>query len=228
VPDLGFGFPGATLVELEKWGLEYDLHIADNVPALGITVINWAAQYRIFQNQEIYEQACAHAAEMFIAATGGKVYFFPQVFGPTRSQDDRLISARIARQLHADPEHVVLITQPIPPAILKSIYGRMTVFLGTRMHSNIFAISAGTPVLAIGYLHKTAGIMQMLGLEHWVVDINTVDAALLSSRLAELLTARAGVAADIQSKLPEIVAQCDQAGSLIYTDYKAQANHAHA
>ena len=42
------------------------------------------------------------------------------------------------------------------------------------MHSNIFALSETVPVIAIGYLHKTRGIASMLGMDRWVLDIQTI------------------------------------------------------
>ncbi len=42
----------------------------------------------------------------------------------------------------------------------------MDLFLGTRLHSNIFALVAGVPVVAVAYQYKTFGLMEMIGLKH--------------------------------------------------------------
>ena len=62
----------------------------------------------------------------------------------------------------------------------------MDVFLGTRMHSNIFALSGRVPVIAIGYLHKTQGIAAQVGIEDWVIDIQDIEAAGLISKFDQL------------------------------------------
>ena len=51
------------------------------------------------------------------------------------------------------------------------IWSRCDMFIGTRMHSNIFALAGGVPTIAISYLHKTTGIMEDLGLSDWVIAI---------------------------------------------------------
>ncbi len=67
------------------------------------------------------------------------------------------------------------------------IYGRMKIFIGSRMHSNIFALSAGTPCIAIAYEHKTNGIMKMCGLEEWIIPIENIDSRILINKIEELL-----------------------------------------
>jgi colanic acid/amylovoran biosynthesis protein len=48
----------------------------------------------------------------------------------------------------------------------------------------------GVPVIAIAYEHKTHGIMRMLGLGDWVIDIEDVDKDVLASRIEELYNSR--------------------------------------
>ncbi|MCL3817238.1 polysaccharide pyruvyl transferase family protein [Aeromicrobium wangtongii] len=66
---------------------------------------------------------------------------------------------------------------------LRSLYGRLHLLLGTRMHANILAMTAGTPVAAIAYEPKTTGILDSMGLSSWGLDIT----ALGNGNLAELL-----------------------------------------
>ncbi|MCL7705088.1 colanic acid biosynthesis pyruvyl transferase WcaK, partial [Enterobacter kobei] len=41
----------------------------------------------------------------------------------------------------------------------------------TRLHSAIISMNFGTPAIAINYEHKSAGIMQQLGMPEMAVDI---------------------------------------------------------
>jgi len=46
---------------------------------------------------------------------------------------------------------------------LKEIYSDLDILIGTRTHSCIFALSVGTPVIAVAYQkHKGFGIMEMV------------------------------------------------------------------
>lgn len=73
------------------------------------------------------------------------------------------------------------------PEVLRALIRRCVFFWGTRMHSNIFAITQGVPVVAISYQHKTRGIMRMCGLEDYVVDIESVHRDKLMSLFSRVL-----------------------------------------
>ena len=71
-------------------------------------------------------------------------------------------------------------------AEIKGIWARCDLFIGTRMHSNIFALGGGVPTIAVSYLHKTTGIMEGIGLEAWVIEIDkftATDALKLADRI---------------------------------------------
>ena len=132
-------------------------------------MINGEAQNPHFRRQVEYEPACASAARRFVELTGGRVIFFPQVCGPTLEQDDRVPARRVAIGLRDLSEAAWVVEEPLSVAALLDIYGQMDLFIGTRMHSNIFALSRDVPVIAIGYQHKTEGIAEMAGLKEWVI-----------------------------------------------------------
>ena len=145
-------------------------------PLLGITTINWEKQNLDFKAQSIYETAILNAARTMMTDLKGKVIFFPQVCGNIPATDDRIPAARIHTQLSDFGDRIVLINQPASAEILKTAYGLMDIFIGTRMHSNIFALGGGVPVIAIAYRHKTQGLMNLLDLSEWVIDIDKIDA----------------------------------------------------
>ena len=69
------------------------------------------------------------------------------------------------------------------PIEIKQFIGGMDVFLGTRMHSNIFATSMAIPTVAIAYEKKTNGIMHTVGLDDYVLDINNIDSDSIIDRI---------------------------------------------
>ncbi len=184
-----------------------------------MTIINWGAQNKIFDLQTEYEDACTQAIKYFVEAIKGRVIIFPQVYGPLASQDDRIPAHRILEQLTHLKGEVTVIDQPIPAGLLKSIYGWMDIFIGTRMHSNIFALSQGVPIIAIGYLHKTEGIARMVDVEEWVIDIKNMKGVVLQEKLAELWGARQKWKERIQEQIPAIIEEANKAGKLVADDY---------
>lgn len=219
LPDMAFAFSGAPPSFAEKWLQAQGIKDDRGEPLLGMTVLNWGAQNPRFQLQAEYEAACATAARFFVEHYGGKVFLFPQVWGPLDSQDDRVPARRIADQLADLTGSIFMIEDPLPPDLLKSVYGLMDLFIGTRMHSNIFALSQGVPTIAIGYQHKTWGIIQMMGLERWHIDIQQVNAQILTEKLAALWTERDVVRSYLNQIIPTLSQQAGQAGAMIADDF---------
>jgi colanic acid/amylovoran biosynthesis protein len=218
LPDMAFSFAGAPTTSAEEWLASRG--IRRNGPLLGLSAIDWGAQNPRFGLQVTYEAACADVARSFIRQYSGKVIVFAHSWGPAASQDDRAVARRIVAQLSDLSDSVLLVDWPVAPDLLKAIYGQMDVFVATRTHAAIFALSAGVPTLLIGYQHKAWGIARMLDLESWVVDIQQIGSQVLIDRLAALWTERDAVRNQIQQRLPALLEQARQPGALIAADFR--------
>lgn len=221
IPDLAFGFEGANPDDAKKWLQAIGVNPETDRPLLAITVINWGAQNEKFLGQEQYEIIIADTIRNFIKKYGGKVVFLPQCVGPTEGEDDRIPAGRIAHLLGNLKESVYSVSEQPPPPLLKSIIGQFDVLIGTRMHSNIFALGQEVPVLAIGYLHKTLGIARMIGIDEWVIDINQIADDNLLQKLEHLWLERYKVKELLSTTIPPLIEQSKLAGSMIYRDYQA-------
>jgi colanic acid/amylovoran biosynthesis protein len=188
-------------------------------PLIGVTVINWQGHDRHHARPEVYEAAVAAALRAFLQSHGGAAILFPQVCGPSEAEDDRPPGRRIAEQLCSAGLPAVALTTEATPAQLQTAYGQMDIFLGTRLHSNIFALTAGTPVLAIAYQSKTHGVMQMLGLGDWVIDIQQATPEAVTVAVEKLWQERAALRTHLQRTLPEIQRQARQATAWIRADF---------
>lgn len=217
IPDAAFLYQGngdvrrflRALVEIESL----------RRPFVGVTVIDFGMQNRLFRRQQVYENALVDALTRFVEKYGGTVFLFPQVCGPSEAEDDRIPSRRIADALIEKGILTVLIDVPWQAGELQAAYGQMDLFIGTRLHSNIFAMTAGTPVIAIAYFYKTYGIMQMLELSDWVLDIHTVDSERLVNLLENLWMRRNAIRHHLACKLPIIREQARLVSRLIQDDY---------
>lgn len=222
VPDLAFAFNAEKgKKEAKKLLEEHGIQGDDCHPCLGVTLIHWGAQNHQFSQQALYEDAVAAAIRAFLTSYGGRVVIFSQVHGPTLAEDDRIPARRVLAQLENLGDRVVLIERWVPSHVLKAAYGQMDLFLGTRLHSNIFALAEGVPVVAIGYQYKTRGTLQMLGLEQWILDIEQVSAEALVHLLQEAWAERKQTRLHIQAMLPELQNRASQAGALIASDFLA-------
>jgi colanic acid/amylovoran biosynthesis protein len=220
LPDPAFACPEASAEAAIEWLNQHDIDVDSGRPLLGVTVVNWMAENPRFQYQDRYEAAIAAAARDFINQTNGMAIFFTQVWGPSYSQDDRIPSKRIITRLQDVAKDVIHIQDVTSPPLLKAIYGCMDVFLGTRMHSNIFALSQGVPVIAIGYQPKTKGILRMLNLDRWMLPIQDVDESTLPKLLSSLFEQRDAVANSISIKLPAIIEKANLPGRIVAQDFQ--------
>jgi colanic acid/amylovoran biosynthesis protein len=219
VPDLAFTFEGAPVTSAQAWLRSHGVDPDRHQPLLGVTVIDWGSQSSQHSVQRAYEQALIQAAKWFLETTPGKVIFFPQVRSTRPAWDDPLPTRRVVAGIVDAHERVVFIEEQPSAAMLRTACGLMHAFIGTRMHSNIFALSGGVPVIAIAYRHKTRGIMQMLGLENWVIDIQQVSGEMLVEKLARLLEQRASLRLAILERLPALAREASQAANLIAQDF---------
>lgn len=184
VPDLAFGAQSeataAASALLDRTGVTG----SKATLRVGMSIIDWQTQYPLFSRQCEYEDAVIGFINT-MTAQGGQIVLFGQSCGPSAHDDDRRINTRIYARV-ADPQSVYLVNEVVPPDVLQAAYGAMDYFVGTRMHSVILALNAGTRVLTIGYLHKTRGVFETLGLQEQYLDINTITAAQLIAAFEQL------------------------------------------
>lgn len=168
---------------------QFDKSIAQLKPGklhVGITVRKW------FDTQaelEAYEQAVAQNIDYLIEKHNAQVFYVPQVIAENFGDDDRVIAREVWQKVKNKDDFIV-VDKDLHPFEIIGLCGQMDIFIGTRMHSNIFALINHVPVVAIEYEHKTRGIMRGLKLEELTIDIRDVTAESLKERIDLLLAKR--------------------------------------
>lgn len=130
------------------------------------------------EQQDRYEQAVAQWIQQRLTSNDQtRCYFMPQVIHEGAGDNDLHTAYRIRRRIPSSlRQRAVVIDRDLHPGQLMHVISRMDLFVGTRMHSNIFALAAGVKTIAIAYEPKTDGIMNMLGLENYVTHASNVTA----------------------------------------------------
>ena len=147
-----------------------------------------------------------------------KLVFFAQSRGPTAREDDRLAARKVIACL-PNPSTAILLEDELTPAQLMACYGQMDAVLAGRMHAGIFALGMSKPVFFIGYLTKTAGLVEMLGRPDWMLPLEQLDERSLWKGLAELWEQREIRSARLQSDLAMLKSQARQPMQMIAEDY---------
>ena len=119
LPDMAFAFKGAPKSKSQAWLSSQNIIASDISPLLGITVIDWAAQNPGFKYQNEYEGAINTLVQHFIHKYHGLVIFFPQCWGPTVFEDDRIPAKRIAAQVGESSDPILVVEKPIEPRIIE-------------------------------------------------------------------------------------------------------------
>jgi colanic acid/amylovoran biosynthesis protein len=143
----------------------------------------------------------ANALDRWIDAQHGCVVFFAHVTGPGKERDDREACRKVSSLMRGSH---VLLEEDLRPDEIKACIRQCDLFLGARMHANIAALSSHIPTLAIGYSHKTQGIMTQLGCAEHVIPIDAMSASLLDSSLSRLYAEREDVRSRLHQRVPEV------------------------
>jgi colanic acid/amylovoran biosynthesis protein len=151
--------------------------------------------------QEAYVAALEAAAWTFLERYGGSVAVVPQALGPDPAEDDRGICRAFARRLQASaPRNApVCYREPGTSSLdeFMALVARASLLIGTRLHSCLLALMAGTPAISVGYQDKSRGTLDLLGLGRFNVAIGDVSEGWLADRMAEIVDHRPAFCGEI-------------------------------
>lgn len=141
------------------------------ISSLGVTVI--APLGRSLNQKQVENYYCVLSEVLmhFALEHSLQIVFFTQVTGPTSLEDDRIPTSSLYQKVRSQVR-ACLVEGTFSPSLLKACYGEMDVFLASRLHSGIFSIGMGVPTIFIGYLSKTKGLLQALGLEQYGLELS--------------------------------------------------------
>jgi colanic acid/amylovoran biosynthesis protein len=168
-----------------------DTGIPLDVNLVGMTILDWHFPNDTNRSMAVdqYVSALTELINHINQKHNAHVVIFPFVLGEgyTRTGDEEITNRLLQSGERRDMAHLFKGTEP---TTIKSAMRLMDVFVGSRMHSNIFALTSGVPVIAISYLPKTSGIMEMLGLSEFVLSIEGINSLELKSLFDRLWAER--------------------------------------
>lgn len=197
IPDIAF------MLEYENKKYEFIENIKkEKRLAFGITVRNWnfPNSRNKKESKEKYINSVCAMMEYFIKNNNATFIFIPQV--TVKTGDDTVIAKIIKEKLKLEyKDYFIIKTEDWSPSEIKSIISNLDFFVGTRMHSNIFATSTGVPTTAIAYEKKTNGIMKTVGLQDYIVEINTITSDELISKVKLMINNQNNIKKELNKKI---------------------------
>lgn len=197
-------------------------------PILAMNLREWAfpeagdpASRRL--KREEYLNALVDVAHFFVLHYRGSVVIVPQALGPDPNEDDRGICMDVCQRLRGRmPEGgVVQFRNPDTSSLtgFMGLLSQATLLVGTRLHSCLLALLAGTPAISIGYQHKSQGTLDMLGLGRFNTDINELSSDWLLASLEELMNQRPEIQAEIRQSLSSARTWIDEEVGRLLTSF---------
>ena len=195
----------------------------DSAPCLvGMTTVRWPFPESNNSHQMYgkYITALASLIDYIVESRNAMVIIFPQVIGPKPASDDRITAKEIYNKV-INKNQVKILLKDFSPQMLKGLISLTDLFIGSRMHSNIFALSSFVPTLAIKYLPKTTGIMKMVNLDDYICDIENLDVEQLKRKFDSLWQNKSKVKHDLQQVMTNVFSSVEQGMLLIKQTFQA-------
>lgn len=153
---------------------------------------------------ERYQQAVAAGITFLVREKSARVTFIStcQGIAEYKVQDSKVAEA-ICNLLPEDVCQSVVVDHSFrtPDALIAKL-SEFDLVVATRMHAAILSLVAGTPALPIAYEFKTKELFDSLGWRDWVLDIESLEGALVVDRLSNLVAAlpelRAGLFREVE------------------------------
>lgn len=156
---------------------------------IGLSLLVWkfpkVDSVDVKKYQQKYYQAVADAIYFLQSNYSCHFYFFPHSLESLEIDD--MIAIKDVIQKSKLKNNYQIIDTNHNPRFYVELYRQMDFCIGSRMHSNIFTLISGTPLIAISYLPKTEGIMDLLGFKKWVIDIDKISSTALIDKTKALI-----------------------------------------
>lgn len=189
--------------------------IAQNKPIIGLTITrSMADRYAQVHRPDNMEAGCTDYMKLVARILDAAIVKFDAIIlilnhslGPGVKHNDRLASREIVSWV-THRERVFAIENDYKAPELKGLVAVCVLFIGHRTHSLIAALSQYVPVIAISSgitSSKTRGIVgNMLNLDEWTLDIETVSEAELLVTVEAAWEQRLSIQDHLQKRIPAV------------------------
>jgi polysaccharide pyruvyl transferase WcaK-like protein len=161
-----------------------------------------------------YVEFMAKLVDAIIDKFDVTVVFVPHVTGPGETYDDRLVSEDIYK-LTRNQDKIRLIKGDYSAEELRRIIGLCEIFIGSRTHAAISAISMHVPSIALSYLPKTDGILRMANQEKWILGVQSLDYKEAEAKVVHLWRNRDKIRKSLAAEMKKLREKAFSNGRLV-------------
>jgi len=147
-------------------------------PILGVCLRNWTEG----EKSTTWKQELALALDQFLEKYNAQMVFIPFQVVEHELENDHAVALELIDMM-SFKDRVHAITETFAPEVMGGLISRCHMLVGMRLHSLIFAASAGVPAMALAYDPKVHNFMKLLGLSEYALDLQTMNTQGLMSTL---------------------------------------------
>jgi len=150
-----------------------------------------------FRYTKLMAQIIVHLVENLNAT----IMLVPHQEGAGPLVSERAIHENVRAQVEYK-DKVKLVSGDYPAPEVKGIIGKCHLFIGSKMHSNIAALSQCIPTVGLAYSYKFRGIMEMLGQQNYVCSNITFEEVI--SKVIDAWNKRVEIRTELESRLKDV------------------------
>ena len=147
--------------------------------------------------------------DYLIRSKGARVVLIPHVFGEGENpESDQTACEALYRDLKSKyATRLYFARGKYGQSEIKYIIGLCDLFIGSRMHACIAALSQGIPTVPVAYSKKFIGVMETIGMESYIADPRTMDEHEILYKVDRTWTERDSIRQHLKSKMFEVNAR---------------------
>ena len=212
VSDCAFMLHGASRNLVEKIGVQEGITMVPN-GYIGVSVSALFAR-----TKRDYVAIMVKMIEYLLQELNSSVLLISHSFLPT--EDDRIVARKIYDGVENN-EHLFIVKREYSAEALKGVIGLCSVFIGSRMHAAIGALSSGIPTLVIADSHKYYEVMEGVGQEQFICDLHSLSLQELVMKINKLWKNRDLIRMDLTLTLKKQKALALYGGMLVKKEVRS-------
>lgn len=151
-----------------------------------------------------YKSFILTLVEHLIQEKGASVLLTPHVFGSDGECDSPACEVVYNAFRDKYPGKIGIVQGRYKHSEIKYIIGQCDLFVGSRMHSCIAAVSQCVPAVSIAYSGKFIGVMQSIGMDSLVADPRNASAEEILNIVDTAFERRALLRKQLEKTIPEV------------------------
>ncbi len=151
-----------------------------------------------------YDELVERLIVFLVETHEADVLLVPHVFGSAAESDIHAVNAIFDKLKDRYPTQLSKVDRAYDQGEIKYVIGQCDLFVGSRMHACIAALSQSVPAVAVAYSQKFAGVLESVGVGHLVADPRRLGIDAILAMVGEAFSKRASIRSYLSTTMPRV------------------------